>query len=237
MTKILLWNLLTFYVDDHVWIFRKLIYRCFMLSLSFQGGLFNLLGFVVERNSATNSLRSTVRKKAEKWGRKVILACIPKNLHMNEHVCTSLCAKKIFFFHYIKWKSSVCRGKISEKSIYSLGSSWFHWNSGKSKATGILVISVFTGQSSFRHSTHSAPQLSGLEQLSPKLPLQRSQVKSMNLAGNAGSLAMQCLLPGAQAGSLHHRTILTWTSTPHPTNILCKYHQHRIHWNFVTIRS
>lgn len=149
-----------------------------MLSVSFQGGLFNLLGFVVEQNSATNSLRGTVRKKAEKWGRKVILACIAKNLHMNEHVCTSLC---------IKWKSSVCRGKTSEKSIYTLGSSWFHWNSGKSKATEILVISVFTGQSFFRHSTHSAPQLSGLEQLSPKPPLCWDLWLNLNLVGNAVS--------------------------------------------------
>lgn len=153
---------------------------------------------------------------------------------MSVHLCVQ---KNIFFPLYQMKELCLSRKDLRKIYIFSLGSSWFHWNSGKSKATGILVISVFTGQSSFRHSTHSAPQLSGLEQLSPKLPLQRSQVKSMNLAGNAGSLAMQCLLPGAQAGSLHHRTILTWTSTPHPTNILCKYHQHRIHWNFVTIRS
>lgn len=148
MTKKWLWNFVTFYVDDHIWISRKLMYRCFMLSLSFQGGLFNLLGFAVEQNSATNSLRGTVRKKEEKWGRKVILACIPKNLHMNVHVCTSLCAKKKYVFHFIKWKSSVCQGKISEKKniyLYILASIWFHWNSGKSKATEILIFSVFTG--------------------------------------------------------------------------------------------
>lgn len=81
--------------------------------------------------------------------------------------------KKILFFHYIKWKSSVCWGKISEKSMYTLGSSWFHWNSSKSKATENTVISVFTGQSSCRQSAHSAPQLSGLEQLSPQPPLCR----------------------------------------------------------------
>lgn len=36
-----------------------------MLSLSFQGGLFNLLDFVLEQNSATNSLRGTTRKKQD----------------------------------------------------------------------------------------------------------------------------------------------------------------------------
>lgn len=115
-------KLINIYVD-HIWVSRKLMYRCFMLSLSFQGGLFNLLDFVVERNSATNSRRGTVRKKEEKRGRKVILVCFLKNLHMNEHVCTSLCAKKkkAFFFHY--FQSSVCQGKISEKSVYIMCSS------------------------------------------------------------------------------------------------------------------
>lgn len=92
-------KLINIYVD-HVWVSRKLMYRCFMLSLSFQGGLFNLLDFVAERNNTTNSRRGTVRKKEEKQGRKVILVCIPENLHMSEHVCTSLCEKKkknIFF--------------------------------------------------------------------------------------------------------------------------------------------
>lgn len=63
MTKLWLQNSLTFHVDDHVWISRNLLHRCFMLSLSFQGGLFNLLDFVLEQNSATNSLRGTTRKK------------------------------------------------------------------------------------------------------------------------------------------------------------------------------
>lgn len=121
MTKIWLRNLLTFYVDDHVWISRKLVHRCFMLSLSFQGGLFNLLGFVVEQNSAMNSLRGTRRKKEARWCRKVILVCIATNAHVNEHVCVHL---------FVQLKKSIFWGKISEKPIYTLSSSWFHWNSG-----------------------------------------------------------------------------------------------------------
>lgn len=91
-------------------------------------------------------------------------------MSLSVHLCVQ---KKMGFVHYIKWKGSVCWGKSSEKSMYTLGSSQFHWNSGKSKATEIMVISVFTGQSSCRQSAHSAPQLSGLEQLSPQLPLCR----------------------------------------------------------------
>lgn len=146
------------------------MYRCFMLALSFQGGLFNLLGFVVERNSATNSLRGTVRKKAEKRGRKVILACIPKNLHMNRHVCNSLCAKKNIF-SIISNERALFGEERSQKNLYIL---WVLADSTEIQANPRpLVISVFTGQSPFRHSTHSAPQLSGLEQLSPKPPLCR----------------------------------------------------------------
>lgn len=61
-----------------------------MLSLSFQGGLFNLLGFVLEQNSATNSLKGTMRKKEARLCREVILAFISKNLCVNEHIWVHL---------------------------------------------------------------------------------------------------------------------------------------------------
>lgn len=119
MTKIWLWNLLAIYVDDHVWISRKLVHRCFMLSLSFQGSLFNLLGFVLEQNSAANSLRGTMRKKEARWCRQVILACVSTNLCVNKHVCVYTCVQ-LKKNHYCK---SMCLS-FKEWSQQKLHTPW-----------------------------------------------------------------------------------------------------------------
>lgn len=117
MTKIWLWNLLAFYVDDHFQISRKLVHRCFMLSLSFQGGLFNLLGFVLEQNSATNSLKGTKRKKEARWCTKVILACI-SNLCVTACVCVHLYVEqKNPIFSLLQRKESFIE-EGSQKSLY-----------------------------------------------------------------------------------------------------------------------
>lgn len=233
MTKKWLWNFVTFYVDDHVWISRKLMYRCFMLSLSFQGGLFNLLGFAVEQNSATNSLRGTVRKKEEKWGRKVILACIPKNLHMNVHVCTSLCAKKKKCFPFYQMKE-LCLSRKDLRKKKNIYISWLLSDSTEIQANPRPLKSWYFlySQDKALLGTYSAPQLSGLEQLSPKPQVSEISNLWIWLAVHWAGFASR-----TQAGIKHQRTILTWTGTPHPTNILCRSYQHKIHWNFVIMRS
>lgn len=108
------------------------------------------------------------KNEAEKLSQPVFLKiCIW--MSMSVHLSVQ---KKNIFFPIITNEGTLSK-KDLKKSVYTLGPGWFHWNSGKSKATETLVISVFAQQSSFRHSTPSAPQLSGLEQLSPKPPLCR----------------------------------------------------------------